>query len=96
MDALIVVVIGPYREAEPGARGQAGLELNPIPEGAVDARVQDLEVRLLGETRQAFLAAEPEDLISGLQDPLGQTIAGGTTEIQKGIIATRGLGLPRG
>lgn len=32
----------------------------------------------------------------GYMQGVSSTIAGGTTEIQKGIIATRGLGLPRG
>jgi alkylation response protein AidB-like acyl-CoA dehydrogenase len=32
----------------------------------------------------------------GYMQAVSSTIAGGTTEVQKGIIATRGLGLPRG
>jgi hypothetical protein len=32
----------------------------------------------------------------GYMQAVSSTIAGGTTEIQKGIMATRGLGLPRG
>jgi hypothetical protein len=32
----------------------------------------------------------------GYMTAVSATIAGGTTEVQKGIIATRGLGLPRG
>ena len=33
---------------------------------------------------------------NGYMQAVSSTIAGGTTEVQKGIIATRGLGLPRG
>ena len=32
----------------------------------------------------------------GYMQAVSSTIAGGTSEVQKGIIATRGLGLPRG
>ena len=32
----------------------------------------------------------------GYVQAVSATIGGGTSEIQKGIIATRGLGLPRG
>ena len=32
----------------------------------------------------------------GYMQAVSATIAGGTSEIQKGIMATRGLGLPRG
>ena len=32
----------------------------------------------------------------GYMQSVSSTIAGGTTEVQKGIMATRGLGLPRG
>ena len=45
-----------------------------------------------GEPRAPLLGEFPYRYVSSVSS----TIAGGTSEIQKGIIATRGLGLPRG
>jgi alkylation response protein AidB-like acyl-CoA dehydrogenase len=65
----------------------------------MDIRLHDLALQLLGE--RAELSEEAPDAVAGggwMQDylfSLAGTIYAGTDEIQRNLIAERGLGLPR-
>ncbi len=61
-------------------------------------RIASAAMAMLGVTGQLRTAGAPlaGEIPADYLFNVAMTIAGGTSEIQRGIIATRGLGLPRG
>ncbi len=93
-----------YRVASMQARGEVPNYEASVAKGylsELSQRVAGAGVNIMGLAGQVRPESQKWAKLQGrltllYMVTLGQTIAGGTTEIQKGIIATRGLGLPRG
>jgi alkylation response protein AidB-like acyl-CoA dehydrogenase len=84
---------------EDGDLSPVHANVNKLVWSEMDIRLQELAVRLLGD-RAELTAAAPDAVDDGrwMQDylfSLAGTIYAGTTEIQRNLIAERGLGLPR-
>jgi alkylation response protein AidB-like acyl-CoA dehydrogenase len=82
-----------------GVQGNHEASASKLYYSEVSQRIASTGVRLLGLYGQLNRNAKWAPLSGRLQyrylRAVSDTIAGGTSEIQKGIIATRGLGLPR-
>jgi alkylation response protein AidB-like acyl-CoA dehydrogenase len=84
---------------EDGDLPEVHANVNKLVWSEMDIRLHDLAVQLLGE--RAELSEEAPDAVAGggwMQDylfSLAGTIYAGTDEIQRNLIAERGLGLPR-
>jgi alkylation response protein AidB-like acyl-CoA dehydrogenase len=63
----------------------------------LNQRVTSMTMQVMGMAGQAHHAdSELEPLTHGYLRSVANTIEGGTSEIQRNVIATRGLGMPRG
>ncbi len=84
---------------EEGDLSPVHANVNKLVWSDMDIRLQELALRLLGD--RAELGAGAPDAVDGgrwMQDylfSLAGTIYAGTTEIQRNLVAERGLGLPR-
>jgi alkylation response protein AidB-like acyl-CoA dehydrogenase len=84
---------------EDGDLSAVHANVNKLVWSEMDIRIHDLAIALLGE-RAELWAGAPEAVAGGhwMQDylfSLAGTIYAGTTEVQRNLIAERGLGLPR-
>ncbi len=84
---------------EDGGLSEVHANINKLVWSEMDIRLHDLAVQLLGE-RAELLDGAPDAVAGGRWMPdylfsLAGTIYAGTDEIQRNLIAERGLGLPR-
>jgi len=69
--------------------------IGKVHQGALNQRVQELAVELLGAGALAWDGAEMPYEVAGMLRSRANTIEGGTTEVNKNIVGERVLGLPR-
>lgn len=89
IDAEALQLFSYWSASHPGAPGMGG-SMAKLLWSELQQRIYELAATILG--RDAVLGGE---WLHGLLDSRGLTIAAGTTEIQKNLIAERALGLPR-
>jgi len=69
--------------------------IGKVHQGALNQRIQELAVELLGAGALAWEGAEMPYEVAGMLRSRANTIEGGTTEVNKNIVGERVLGLPR-
>jgi alkylation response protein AidB-like acyl-CoA dehydrogenase len=66
-----------------------------VHQGALNQRIQELAVDLLGAAGTAWTGEQLPAEVRGMLRSRANTIEGGTTEVNKNILGERVLGLPR-
>jgi alkylation response protein AidB-like acyl-CoA dehydrogenase len=69
--------------------------IGKVHQGALNQRIQELAVELLGAGALAWEGVEMPYEVAGMLRSRANTIEGGTTEVNKNIVGERVLGLPR-
>jgi alkylation response protein AidB-like acyl-CoA dehydrogenase len=69
--------------------------IGKVHQGALNQRIQELAVELLGAGALAWEGAEMPYEVAGMLRSRANTIEGGTTEVNNNIVGERVLGLPR-
>src|SRR5262245_4455808 len=75
----------------PGPESSVG----KVHQGALNQRIQELAVDLLGAAGSAWTGEQLPSEVRGMLRSRANTIEGGTTEVNKNILGERVLGLPR-
>jgi alkylation response protein AidB-like acyl-CoA dehydrogenase len=85
-----------------GGTPGAAASIGKVHQGRLNQRIQMLACDLLGASGVAWESGEPADYsgslpyeVAGMLRSIANTIEGGTTEVNKSVVAERVLGLPR-